>query len=132
MPPVEKVKVKPEYAAWIDATYPTRESAYGQCDEATARMVAAFPELKRVRGHYHCILWGERAHWWCVSPEGDIVDPTARQFPSRGGHYEPWQEGEPEPTGMCPECGGLCYEGASVCSDECGRAYTAYLNSAWR
>lgn len=40
-------------------------------------MVEAFPELKRVRGHYHC-PWLSKAqpHWWCVDPDGNIVDPT--------------------------------------------------------
>ncbi len=33
-----------------------------------------------------------------------------------------------EPTGMCPNCGGLCYNHASVCSDACGNEFAAYLN----
>ena len=53
----------------------------GNCREATAAMVKAFPELRRVRGHY-----GWCPHWWCETPDGTVVDPTARQF-TPGGIY---------------------------------------------
>ncbi len=91
------------YAEWITANV---EKAYGQCAEVTEAMAVAFPELTRVRGHYYCTTWGERAHWWLVTPTGEIVDPTAKQFPSGGrGAYVKWDETRAEPTGMCPNCG---------------------------
>ena len=37
-----------------------------------------------------------------------------------------------EPTGKCPNCGGYCYEGATLCSDRCEHEYMAYLNDAMR
>lgn len=120
------------YADWIATHYPTPESAYGQCDAATTAMLAAFPELRRVRGHYYCLVWGERSHWWLVAPDGAIVDPTACQFPSRGGVYEPWSEGADEPSGKCPNCGGYVYGGGTVCSDLCAREYEAYLMDSVR
>lgn len=123
------------YAAWIAANCP---DPYGRCAEYTAAMVAAFPELTLVRGHYYCPAWGEREHWWCVAACGMIVDPTATQFPSRGpgvfaaqGVYVPWDESQKEPTGLCPNCGGYIYDGGAVCSDECGVAYVAYCSRGW-
>jgi hypothetical protein len=90
-------------------------------------MVAVFPELRRVRGHYYCPIWGERAHWWLVAPDGLIVDPTAAQFPSLGGgEYVEWEEGREEPTGICPQCGDHVYGGGTCCSEDCHRAYVAY------
>lgn len=117
-----------KYTAWISEHYPTYESAYGKCAEATTAMLAVFPELHRVRGHYYCLVWGERSHWWLVTADGGIVDPTAVQFPSRGtGVYEAWNEGSAEPTGKCPNCGGYAYNHAAVCSDACAREYERYL-----
>lgn len=113
-----------KYRAWIKDNV---TETYGRCAEVTQQMAAAFPELTRVRGHYYCFAWGEREHWWLTTPDGEIIDPTAAQFPSRGrGHYEPWDESRPEPTGMCPNCGGYCYDGNTCCSDSCGLAYAAY------
>ncbi len=101
---------------------------YGRCAEVTQQMVEEFPELMRVRGHYYDLVWGEREHWWCVDPFGEIVDPTKDQFPTKGtGEYVLWVEGTPEPTGMCPNCGEYCYDGRSLCSDNCEIAYLAYL-----
>jgi hypothetical protein len=113
------------YDEWIEANVTETK---GKCAEVTEQMVAAFPELTRIRGHYYCPAWGERTHWWCVDQDGNIVDPTKAQFPSEGtGHYEPWDESQEEPTGKCPNCGGFIYGGGQVCSDACGSAYTAYL-----
>lgn len=115
------------YADWIAANV---TKAYGQCAEVTEAMADAFPELTRVRGRYLCPIWGERDHWWLIAPDGSIVDPTASQFPSKGGgEYVEWDEAAIEPTGMCPNCGGPCYDHNSLCSDECGRDYVAYCNS---
>lgn len=106
------------YAAWIAAN--VHGSGLGACNDVTERMVAAFPELTRVRGHYHCPVWGRREHWWCVTAGGVIVDPTAHQFPSRGaGHYEPHVEGSLEPTGKCLGCGEYVWDHRTFCSDAC-------------
>lgn len=117
-----------QYEEWISAHYPTPESAYGKCDEATSLMAKAFPELSRVRGHYYCWSWGERTHWWLVTTDGSIVDPTASQFPTAGsGVYETWTEGAKEPVGKCPNCGDYVYDYGVVCSDVCARSYASYL-----
>ena len=33
------------------------------------------------------------------------------------------------PTGKCMNCGGECYRGRSLCSDDCETSYMAYINS---
>lgn len=54
------------------------------CCEATLEMWEHFPELRRVRGKVigdHCLRGaGAHRHWWCLDPDGRIVDPTASQF----------------------------------------------------
>lgn len=106
----------------------------GQCEMLTQRMIEAFPELTRMRGHVHLI--GHHAtghpqgypHWWCVTDDGDILDPTAQQFPFPLT-YVPWDEAQPEPTGKCPNCGGYCFEGKYLCSEHCAIKYEAYCRN---
>ena len=96
------------------------EKYRGKCKEMCEQEVANDPTLTLVRGHYHCPIWGEQEHWWLVHPDGSIVDPTVRQFPSKGlGEYVPW-------NGVCPcaECGMDCNEETLVrhsgcCSGRC-------------
>ena len=114
------------YQAWIRANV---DHSYGQCVEVTRRMKESCPELERIRGHYYCTAWGEREHWWLIDSDGNVVDPTAEQFPSNGrGVYIPWNEGTPEPTGMCPNCGEHCFDGDYFCSDKCGKEYVAFCS----
>lgn len=101
----------------------------GTCREASEALVACHPELKLVRGHYECPIWGSQPHWWCVAPDGTVVDPTVEQFPSNGfGAYIPWDESKKEPTGKCLNCGDYVY-GDPVCSDDCGKMMADILNS---
>ena len=107
-----------KYDAWIKAN--VQGTGAGRCKEETLAMLAAFPELTRIRGHYHDDSCGRRAHWWLTTPDNKIVDPTSMQFPSKGdGRYEPWVEGAPEPTGMCVECGEDTYNDEYFCSETC-------------
>lgn len=122
--------MKLDYATWI--TFHVPPDPTGLCQQITAKMVAAFPELKRIRGHYTWTGSTDRPwpHWWCVTDTGEIVDPTAAQWPDSGrGVYDPWDESQGEPTGKCPNCGGYCFNGDSVCSENCQREYVAYLKS---
>lgn len=68
------VPLQPQYAAWIAANVPA--NPYGLCHKTCLRMQAACPELKLVRGHYYCAVWGERSHWWSG---GVIRDITVRK-----------------------------------------------------
>jgi len=121
------------YTDWIEANYPTPESARNQCHMATAQMVEKFPELWRRRGYYIDVLWGRRHHWWCVDPQGAIVDPTAHQFPGCGqGDYEALDESAVMPIGKCLECGGLVYESQGhsdpqFCNAKCRAAFARSL-----
>jgi hypothetical protein len=122
------------YIAWTAKNYPTSDSAYLQCEEATKRMVKAFPELTRVRGLAHVeepfgLPPTRTPHWWLKTKSGEVVDPTAHQYPTRILKYEESDETQGPPTGKCPNCGGLCYNGDSICSKKCEREYIAYLNS---
>lgn len=68
-----------------------------------------------------------------------MVDPTKRQF-QLVFRYEELDLDDPAtrelvPTGKCPNCGGPCYEGKSICSKKCEEDYTRYLNNEsgrWR
>ena len=98
------------------------EKYRGKCFELASAACTADPSLTLVRGWYHCPIWGNQAHWWCVKPDGTIVDPTAKQFPSAGlGAYEPYD-------GMItceyyskevPEQDACMVEHHTYCSNEC-------------
>lgn len=122
------------YDLWILEHYPDGNSAYLKCAEATEKMVETFPELKRVRGlasveEPYNMPPTRTPHWWCVAPDGAIVDPTEHQYPTKIISYEESDETRGPPTGKCPNCGCLCYEGSYLCSDRCSDEYMAYLNN---
>lgn len=73
----------------------------GKCKEMAEALVAQDPTLRLVRGFYYDSCWGEQPHWWCMKPDGTIVDPTALQFPTKGkGTYV-----EFDGTVECAQCG---------------------------
>lgn len=120
------------YADWIE-NYVARHDDFvrGKCDRATKEMVEAFPELRRAAGFAH-VSWGRDQHWWCVAPDGSVVDPTASQFGTRGVlRYEELDLKDPAtrgrvPTGRCMDCGDDVYNRDTFCSPECEAATTAY------
>lgn len=131
------------YAAYdaFTAAYLDRHDGHvrGKCDEATRKMAAAFPELRRACGFVH---WdaGHRQvrdqHWWCVTPEGVIVDPTKAQFqgavPGTLLLYEELDLSKPEdrkrvPTGRCMDCGADAYDHNNFCSDACEKAHIEWM-----
>ena len=125
------------YEQWVEA-YVTRHPnrfVRGRCAEATVEMIKAFPELRRACG-FVTVQWGRDQHWWCVAPDGSVVDPTAEQFGAMGVfEYEEIDTSNPEhvariPIAKCMECSGAVYEhSASVlfCSDECATACAAAM-----
>ena len=95
----------------------------GKCKEFCEDLVVKDPSLKLVRGHYYCPIWNkDEPHWWCTNSVGEIVDPTAKQFPSNGhGIYE-----EFDGFTNCEECGKRINESDMmlqgrypVCSTKC-------------
>jgi hypothetical protein len=125
---MQRALIDKKYIDWIRIN--VDKDCMGKCKEYSKAMQKDFPELKLVRGHYYCPIWGERGHWWLKTGEGDIIDPTKSQFPSSGvGEYIEWDEGREEPTGLCPNCGGYVYGGRSCCSDQCHTEFVASLNT---
>ncbi len=124
-----------KYEQWIAARLQTGADPFCKCAEWTQDMLQDFPELKRVRGEVTLSSLMTREHWWLEDPEGNVVDPTAAQFkqPYYGGAsilvYCARDESQPEPTGMCPNCGEYCYEGSAMCCRACEISYMAYLNN---
>lgn len=96
----------------------------GKCKEFCEKAIEQDSTLKLVRGHYHCPVWGEQAHWWTVRADGSIFDPTKDQFPSKGiGEYV-----EFDGRLSCEECGAETTEDTGVimgnyicCSGRCAR-----------
>jgi hypothetical protein len=79
----------------------------GRCKEICGSLILVFPSLRLVRGHYDCYAWRTKEqHWWCVTPDGVIVDPTSSQFGCKGlGDYE-----EFDGTIACAQCGKTFHE----------------------
>lgn len=102
----------------------------GLCEHASAKMVEAFPELTRVRGHVGPTpSWQDEPHWWCVTATGEIIDPTKAQFTWAEIHYAPFDEklAASLPTGKCHDCGGRLYYNADYCNERCAARTAAYL-----
>lgn len=95
----------------------------GQCYQISKEASENNKELKLVRGYYHCPFWGKQQHWWNVDAEGNIIDLTKDQFPSKGhGSYEVYdgilecescgkkiKEEEVTWAGRYPVCDNVCY-----------------------
>jgi len=113
--------ISDEAAAQIDPTLSDYTRYRGKCREAASALAASDPSLTLTRGHYICPIWGKQPHWWCQRGN-EIIDPTAKQFPSKGiGEYIPF-------TGMveCEVCGKRIPESKAmpagryaVCSSAC-------------
>lgn len=96
----------------------------GKCKEMSESLVSKNPELRLVRGFYICPVWGEEQHWWTEKPDGTIVDPTCKQFPSKGnGEYV-----EFDGICNCEICGKEVKENEAIimgsypcCSSNCAR-----------
>lgn len=101
----------------------------GKCKEFSKRLVKHDLSLKLVKGFYFCpILNREEQHWWCKDKNDRIIDPTKKQFPSKGnGTYR-----EFEGYFNCSNCNNKVYvnskntiiEGRhSYCNDDCYKEY---------
>lgn len=99
----------------------------GQCQVESLAMQKVFPELAVVRGFVSVMVPGSpgrRGHWWCVDPDGNIVDPTRGQFECVVLDYEPYKEGDHVRLGRCMNCGAEIWgepeKGRQdVCSKSC-------------
>ena len=129
--------MRPEYQKWIDEYLARVEYPLGRCHEACSEMVLVFPELKKISGHVHC-SWGKRAHFWLEADTGEVVDPTASQFPVIFG-YEVWKPGDKVRVGKCMNCGEEIWKPVydltkdhsyyGPCSEECFLALKSDLET---
>ncbi len=129
---------KTHYQKWIEdylAGLAFPGACLGRCQEAVQEMAVAFPELRVVRGHVYCAApWGKRAHWWCETDYGQIVDPTAAQFSVEIFEYEEYTEGAEVRIGRCMNCGEEIWgkpEKApqQFCGSECHDGLAAEMNA---
>lgn len=96
----------------------------GMCCDYSLAMSRAFPELRVAKGWYIDLFCVPHQHWWCVTPDGIIVDPTVAQF-LMGGTYKEYT-GE-EPTSRCLNCGALIFDMGNFCDQECNNHFMATL-----
>lgn len=83
----------------------------GKCKQLAEQLVQHNPQLRLARGHYYCPHWGEQAHWWTETADGQVIDPAKDQFPSQG-------------RGMYVEFDGMCT--CEVCGKETPEAETTF------
>ena len=99
----------------------------GKCKEMSEAAVLADPSLTLVRGHYFCPIWNtEEPHWWCVKLAGMIVDPTAKQFGSKGNGIYTQFDGTVECAQCCkrmPEEQAQHMSNYSFCSPPCAMRF---------
>lgn len=130
----------PKYKEWIDQYVAERKVIAGMCGSATLAMMKSFPELKQVAG-YVCFPDGGRAeHFWCVTPDGKVIDPTASQYQLQAFPdeltYEPWQPGDEVQIGRCMDCGERIYGRPEAlggireqfCDKDCYKSFSLSLN----
>ena len=78
-----------DYDEWIKEW--AAGNCYIRCQEYTWAMCKHFPELRRVEGVWIDATGERHGHFWCETPDGEIVDPTFEQFEcldGLGSRYE--------------------------------------------
>lgn len=95
----------------------------GKCKELAEDECQRDSTLRLVRGWYFCPMWGKQGHWWCEKPDGTVIDPSVRQFPTKGAGaaYEEFDGNiECEYCGVSkPEQEAYRYEQHVYCSYAC-------------
>lgn len=128
--------MKDKYQEWIDSY--TGE-IYRNCKDVTKEMKEDFPELRIAKGLVLIVDDFKRyPHQWCVTPEGEIVDPTAGQWMGIM-EYQEIKEDEPKPIGKCMNCGEWIFDNYKLknfCCEDCHKANIDYLmrplEDTWR
>lgn len=80
----------PRYTAWTEKFARFYGSADGLCYYASAALRWSFPELAVYYGRVVFTSGEVMYHWWCVAPDGSIVDATFAQFEEFGPVEEFW------------------------------------------
>jgi hypothetical protein len=99
----------------------------GKCKEFCDAELKKNPNLILVRGWYYCPIANRKEqHWWLKDKAGKIIDPTRKQFLSKGaGDYI-----EFDGTFECDQCGRTITESDTIfdgryafCSTECNMRF---------
>lgn len=112
---------------WIETN--VLDTADGLCLEWAGLMCQVFPELQLMYGEAVCFnsqyhsrsiagnnRYARAPHFWCQTPRGVIVDPTAGQFVN----LTSYANGRPAaPYGFCEVCGAVTYGSGTRCSVYC-------------
>jgi hypothetical protein len=116
----------PKYEKWIEG------NGQGLCVVMSKNMAAEFPELHVVYGFAR-----GREHAWCVTPNGEIIDPTIDQLKGQPVVYEPFRPGDTVRVGRCMFCGEPIYASVeklddpiyrrSFCDEDCSNAFESEL-----
>ena len=102
-------------------------SLRGKCKKMAEALANKDSSLTLARGHYICPLEGKMQHWWAKTKDGEIIDPTSRQFYSGGtmGEYVEF-DGIVE-CGCCKmeaeESNAVFYGRYGFCSQKCMSAF---------
>ena len=104
------------YSEWVDNL--NLDQKIDRCKEVCHEMQSRFPELKIVSGYVTLESRPDRLedHWWLVADQGKIIDPTANQWTVPIVEYVDPNQLDAEPTGRCPVCYRICYDGDTHCS----------------
>ena len=123
---------------WISINYSTIQDTLGKCQEACLAIKKEFPELRITNGFVTlCLINKPVTHWWCVDLEGNIVDPTAKQYDWNGTpilDYEEIPDNHPErlyKKQKCMNCGEYYYitpDLKIMHTQKCELEFMRYLN----
>lgn len=111
------------YLDWID-NYDG--CIHRKCVEVSKEMAQVFPELK-IRTGLVKVFESTRLfeHAWCMTDDGYIVDPTAKQWSMVEQYYDCTDN---PPIGKCFVCGNYIFAeddpySQEVCSEACGKKF---------
>jgi len=108
-----------KYQKWI---HEYKGDIYRKCVEVSTEMQQVFPELRMAKGLVTIMENGkDYPHQWLLDSEGNIVDPTRKQWAGIE-EYKEIKEGDPYPIGICMNCGDYVYSdsiNSIACSSEC-------------
>lgn len=121
--------VKTVYSEWIKMLEQSGTDLKNKCTKYSKEMAEIFPELRATSGWIVSKAGGKTEHWWTVDKDGNIYDPTVKQFSFEVSHYEEYLG--PHPIGKCANCGDWVFEtnsfcGGGACSEDCEQVLNVY------
>lgn len=126
-----------KYTDYIDSLEGSGELLAGRCKPVRDQMIERFPELRATQGRVTDGV-NRRWHYWAVTDEDEMIDPTASQFENVLWYEEAdvdelWVEHGLDPdlgaVSKCQNCGSLTQNGF-FCSDRCSEEGMSALRQA--